>query len=292
MCEAEQCSECSSTNIIDDNTKGEIVCINCGLVISKTEPTPPQNRTPPTTTKNTKPHPIAYTNPLGTKTPANKRTEISTAYTIHHIIPQIDLPQTMQEMAITYMQKLYSATKKHNPKKIRFTKNELTTISIWTTIKQQNYPLSSDEYLKKLAPYIKIKNLMKIEKRANYFIPNQNRTTNIPLVTAHITKIAAQLENTIHIESAYANKISTYAIQIIHANPSIITTRRANLVAASALLAADHLIAKRLRLIPLAKAANTGTGTIAKLAKTCKQYAPPLPPESAAIKFSHHLLKK
>ncbi|MCL2476596.1 TFIIB-type zinc ribbon-containing protein [Candidatus Bathycorpusculum sp.] len=292
MCETETCSECSSTNIIDDNTKGEIVCIKCGLVINKAEPTPPQDRTPPTTTKNTKPHPIAYTNPLGTKTPANKRTEISVAFDIHYIIPQIGLPLHMQEMAIAYMRKLYGATKKHNPKKIRFTKNELTTISIWTTIKQQNYPLSSDEYLKKLAPYIKIKNLMKIEKRASYFIPNQNRTTNIPLVTGHITKIAAQLETDIHIESAYANKISTYAIQIIHTNPGVITSRRANLVAAAALLAADHLLAKRLRLIPLAKVANTGTGTIAKLAKTCMRYAPALPPESAAIKFSHNLLKK
>ncbi|MDR2707543.1 MAG: hypothetical protein LBB87_02190, partial [Nitrososphaerota archaeon] len=104
MCETEQCSECSSTNIIDDNTKGEIVCKNCGLVINKTEPTPPQNRTPPTTitNKNTQPHPIAYTNPLGTKTPSNKRTELSTTYTIHHIILQIGLPLHMQETAITY----------------------------------------------------------------------------------------------------------------------------------------------------------------------------------------------
>ena len=292
MCEVEKCSECHSTNIIDDDKKGEIVCMNCGLVVDKAEPTPPQDRTPPTTNKNTQPHPIAYTNPLGTKIPSNKRTELSAAYDIHYIIPQIGLPQSMQEMAITYMRKLYNATKKHNPKKIRFTKNELVTISIWTTIKQQDYPLSSDEYLKKLAPYIKIKNLMKIEKRASYFIPNQNRTTTISLVTAHITKIAAQLETDIHIESVYANKISTYAIQIIHANPSIITSRRANLVAAAALLAADHLLAKRLRLIPLAKVANTGTGTIAKLAKTCMRYAPALPPESAAIKFSHNLLKK
>jgi hypothetical protein len=198
----------------------------------------------------------------------------------------------MNPLAITHMQKLRHAIKKKNNPKIRLTRAELIIVSIWVTIKRLNYPLSADEYVKKLEPFFKVSNLMKIEKRANYFIKNQNRLPNIALVTGHITKIASQLEHAHLIDSVYANKVSSYAIQIIHTNPGIITNRRANLVAASALLAADCLLTKRLRLNPLAKISNAGASNISSIAQTCKRYAPPLPPESAAIKFSYYLQKE
>jgi len=291
MCENEKCPECKSTNILDDNETGEAVCMNCGLVIGKAEFTPPQDRTP--TNKNTSKHPIIYTSAaIGTKTPNNKRTELKIAIEIHHLIPKLGLPQNMDETAIHYMRKLRHETRKHNPKKIRFTKNELITISIWTTIKQQDHPISSDEYIKKIEKHIKIKNLMKIEKRANYFIKNKNRTTTIPLVTGHILKIADQLENDKHLDHIYASKLCSYAIQIIHKNPSIITNRRPNIVAAAALLAADQLIAKQLHLTTLAKAANAGIGKISNLTKTAKRYAPPLPKDCAALKLTYQLQKK
>ncbi|MDR0460574.1 MAG: hypothetical protein LBH62_03945 [Nitrososphaerota archaeon] len=292
MCENEKCPECKSTNILDDNENGEAVCMNCGLVIGKTEFTPPQDRTS-TTNKNASKHPIIYTSSaIGTKTPSNKRTELKIAIDIHHLIPKLGLPQNMEETAIHYMRKLRHETKKHNPQKIRFTKNELITISIWTTIKQQEHPLSSDEYIKKLEDYIKIKNLMKIEKRASYFIKNKNRTPTIPLITAHIIKIADQLENNKHLERTYASKLCSYAIQILHKNPSLITNRRPNIAAAAILLAADQLIANQLQLIPLAKTANTGTGKISNLTQTAKRYAPPLPPDCAALKLTYQLQRK
>jgi hypothetical protein len=133
---------------------------------------------------------------------------------------------------------------------------------------------------------------MKIEKRASYFIKNQNRLPNTILITRHINKIAATLENHHFIDSLYANKLCSYAIQIVLANPSIVSNRKVNIVAASALLAADRLLAKQLRLDLLAERANIGTGSLSKLAQICNQYAPPLPPDGAAIKFSNYLLKE
>ena len=54
---------------------------------------------------------------------------------------------------------------------------------------------------------------------------------------------------------------------------------------------ADELLAKRLHVKPVAEAANTGTGSVSELVATCKKYAPPLPKECAALKFSSYLFK-
>jgi hypothetical protein len=290
MCEVDCCSDCGSTNILDDTETGDIVCMNCGLVLGNVEFTIPSDRI----TKNIPNHPIVYTRAaIGTKISSNQLAELKLAIDIHHLISQLDLPSSMDQLAISYMCKLRSATQqKRNSRKIRFTRVEIIVASIWVTVKCLNYPLSADEYVKKLAPTFKIQNLLKLEQRANYFIKNQNRLPNIALVTAHITKIVARLEHNHLLDSVYANKVCSYAIQIIHTNPGVITNRRANLVAASAILAADGLLTKRLRLLPLAKISNAGAGNVSAIAEACKRYAPPLPRDCAAIQFSYYLQKE
>ena len=289
MCEVEHCSDCGSTNILDDTETGDAVCMDCGLVLGNVEFTTPSDRI----TKTMPHHPIVYTKAsLGREIPSSQRIELDVAKEIHYLISQLGLPSNMDPLAISYMCRLRWTMRKKNPRKIRFTRAELIAVSIWVTIKQLNYPLSAAEYVKKLDSFFKVSNLMKIEKRANYFIKNQNRLPNIALVIAHITKIATQLEHAHLLDSVYANKVSSYAIQIIHANPGVITNRRANLVAASALLAADCLLANRLRLTSLAKISNAGAGNVSAIAEACKRYAPPLPKDCAAIKFSYYLQKE
>ena len=298
MHKADFCPECNNTTILNDNEKGEIVCTTCGLVIGNTEYAPPPDRTP---TKNTQNHPIAYTSlSIGTKTQPYQRTELNATYDIIQIIQKLNLPRNIEHPAINHLQKLRHATTKqqqnkqtHKNKttKTRLTRTELAVTSVWTAIKSLNYPLTADEYIKKLQTFLKIQNLMKIEKRAAHFIKNENRIPNITLTTAHINKITNKLETNHHLDNIYANKLCNYAIQILHTNPGIITNRRPNLVAAATILAADKLLAKRLPLKTLANITNTGTANLSSLSETCKQHAPTVPPECAAIHFTENLFK-
>ncbi|MCL2476976.1 hypothetical protein [Candidatus Bathycorpusculum sp.] len=293
MSEFEKCIECGSKNIRDDNTNGERVCITCGLVLGNTEFAPPTERIPKTEPTN----PIVYTSTaVGTETEAAHHLELSTAHDINRIIQKLELPHNLEPLAINYVRKIRRQIKKQqqqpNTRKIRLTRTELTTWAIWTAIKRTNYPLSADQYIKKLQPFLKIKNLMKIEQRIGQFIKNENRIPNTILVTGHINQIAAKLENNHIINSAYANKISGYAIQIVQTNPGIITNRKTSLVAASALLAADNLLANQLHKKILAQIANTGTGRLSKLSETYTHYTTTLPKEWAAIKFSTCLFER
>ncbi|MDR1992983.1 MAG: TFIIB-type zinc ribbon-containing protein [Nitrososphaerota archaeon] len=284
----EKCPECHSTHLFIDNKNGEIVCKTCGLVLGSAEFAPPAERIPKTNPTN----PIAYTSLcIGTEIAPTQRTELNVAHDINHIIQKLNLPHTIETIAITYMQKLRRITNKQKNSQIRLTRTELTTLSIWTAIKLTNYPLSADEYLKKLQPLYKIPNLMKTQRRASYFIKNKPQIPNTTLLTGHINKLVSKLENNL-LDSNYANKINSYAIQIIIANPGILTNRKANLIAASALLAADELIANQLSLKTMAQVANIGTSRLSELTKTCKQYAPELPKECAALKFSCYLFKE
>lgn len=249
---------------------------------------PPPERIPKTAPNN----PIAYTRfCIGTEMESAQRTELNVAHDINHTIQKLELPHTLEPLAINYVQKLRRTMKHQNNHKIRLTRTELTTVSIWTAIKRSNYPLSAEEYLQKLQPLFKVINLMKIEKRAGYFIKNETRIPDPTLVAGHINRLTSKLENN-PIDNAYANKINRYAIEIVLANPGIVTNRKATLVAAAALLAADELLAKQVGLKTIAQAANIGTGRLSELAETCKQYAPTLPKECAALKFSSYLFKE
>ena len=285
----EKCPECGNRNIREDNANGERVCMTCGLVVGIAEFAPPADRIPKTDPAN----PIVFTSTaVGTEIESAHRIELNTAHDINRVIQKLELPRYLEPLAINYVRKLRHQMKQQNNHKIRLTRTELTTWSIWTAIKQINYPLSADQYIKKLQPLLKVKNLMKIEQRAGQFIKNENRIPDTALVVGHINQITSKLENNHLINRTYANKINSYAIQIVQTNPGSIANRKANLMAASALLAADNLLANQLRLKSLAQVASTGTGRLSKLAETYMHYAPALPKEWAAIKFSIYLLER
>ncbi len=260
--------------------------MNCGLVLDEVEFAPPADRIP----KRESNSPFAYTSfAVGTEIASTQRTELNVAQDIDRVIQKLELPRSLQQIAINYMRKLRRVTRQQKEAKIRLTRTELAVVSVWNAIKVSNYPLSAGEYIKKLQGIFNVEKLMKIEKRASFFVKIENRIPDAELVIGHINKIIAKLEQAV--DSAYASKVSSYAVQIVLANPGIITNRKANLVAASALLAADELLAKRLHLRPVVQAANTGAGSVSELMATCKKYAPPLPKECAAIKFTSYLFK-
>jgi transcription initiation factor TFIIIB Brf1 subunit/transcription initiation factor TFIIB len=286
MNEFDQCPECGSQNVLHDYDSGEIVCRGCGLVLGQGDFAPPADRVPKLESHNL----FAYTSfSVGTEIASTQRTELNVAQDVDRVIQKLELPHSLQQVAINYTRKLRRLMRQQKDTKIRLSRIELTVVSVWHAIKVSNIPLSADEYVEKLQELFDVDNLMKIEKRASIFVKIENRIPDADLVVGHINRIAAKLEALV--DSAYASKVSSYAVQIVLANPGIITNRKANLVAASALLAADELLGKRLHVKIVAKAANTGIGSVAELVTTCKKYAPPLPKECAALKFSTYLLK-
>ncbi|MDR0373117.1 MAG: hypothetical protein LBI79_06125 [Nitrososphaerota archaeon] len=272
-----------------DDVSGETVCMDCGLVLETGEFTPPADRVP----KNDPINPIVYTSgSVGTEIESFQRLEISIAKDIKWLVPILALPSNVTKNATNYVRKLRYVMKRQNPNKIRFTKTELTALSLWVTLKQMNHPLSYDEFSQKIAPHLGVVNLMKAEKRASYFVKNQTRVPDVELVTAHIHKIVAMLERERFITSLYANTLNTYAKQMIHTNQGIVTCRRAKLVASSAVLASDGLLAERLRLLSFAQWVNVGTAKLSSLAAVLKRSAPPVPPQCAAIMLREYFFQE
>ena len=287
MSEFERCLECGSPSVLHDCDSGEVVCRGCGLVLGEGEFAPPADRLPKVEPSS----PFAYTSfAVGTEISSSQRTELNVAQDVDRVIQKLELPRSMQQVAINYMRKLRRLMRQQKDTKIRLTRMELTVVSVWHAIKVSNYPLTADEYVKNLHGVFDVENLMKIEKRASIFVKIENRVPDVGLVIGHINRIAAKLEGIV--DGAYASKVSSYAVQIVLANPGVITNRKANLVAASAMLAADELLGKRLHVKPVAEAANAGTGSVSELVGTCKKYAPALPRECAALKFSSYLFKE
>ena len=291
MCEVEHCIECGSNSILYDETRGEVVCRNCGLVLGTFEFTPPADRI----TKSNSTSPIVYTSAaVGTKIGSAQQFEVNVAYDIDRVLQKIKFPQPTKHIAITYVRRLLRSIKQQTTatdQKIRFTRKQLTALSIWTALKQQKYPISYKEFTQEIKKYVGKVNLMKIEKHVAKYINNTPHIADVQLVTAHINKLVNTLENNAVITNYYASILNKYAIEMIHAEQPLLKGHRPDLVAASAVFAADRLIAEYFTLRAFAEFTDVGAGNLSSFAETFKRHAPPVPKESAAIYFIENLFR-
>jgi hypothetical protein len=175
--------------------------------------------------------------------------------------------------------------------KIRFTKTQLTALSIWTALKQLKHPLNCNEFSQKIMPLLGEVNLMKTEKRALQFIDHVPRISDVALVTAHINKIVNVLADNFVIDIHYSHILGKYAIEMVHAKHNLVKGRKSDLIAASAVFAADGLIAEYFTLRVFAEFVNVGAGNLSIFAEIFKRSAPPVPKESAAIHFTENLFR-
>ena len=291
MCEVEHCIECGSNSILYDETRGEVVCRNCGLVLGTFEFTPPADRI----TKSNSTSPIVYTSAaVGTKIGSAQQFEVNVAYDIDRVLQKIKFPQPTKHIAITYVRRLLRAVNQQTSptdQKPRFTRKQLTALSIWTALKQQKHPISYKEFTQEIKKYVGKVNLMKIEKHATKYINNTPHIADVQLVTAHINKLVNTLENNAVITNYYASILNKYAIEMIHAEQPLLKGHRPDLVAASAVFAADRLIAEYFTLRAFAEFTDVGAGNLSSFAETFKRHAPPVPKESAAIYFIENLFR-
>ncbi|MDR0373268.1 MAG: hypothetical protein LBI79_06910 [Nitrososphaerota archaeon] len=289
MCEVERCTECGSKSILYDETSGEAVCRNCGLVVfDMVEFSAPTDRI----TKSVSSNPIAYTNDaVGTEFAACHRLEVNVAYAIEQVMHHLCLPQATKLLAITYVKRLRRAMRQQTDPKIRFTRTELTAIATWTALKQLKYPINCNEFSQKIQPFLGEVNLMKTEKRALHFIESVPRISDVELVTAHINKIVNVLADNFVIDIPYSHILGKYAIEMVHAKHNIVKGRKSDLIAASAVFAADGLIAEYFTLRVFAEFANVGAGNMSSFAEIFRRSAPPVPKESAAIHFTENLFR-
>jgi transcription initiation factor TFIIIB Brf1 subunit/transcription initiation factor TFIIB len=129
-------------------------------------------------------------------------------------------------------------------------------------------------------------------KTRPHYINNTPHLADVKLVTAHINKLLNILESSNVITNHYASILSKYAIEMIHAEQTLLKGHRPDLVAASALFAADRLIAEYFTLRVFAKFTDVGAGNLSAFAETFKRHAPPVPKESAAIYFTENLFRR
>jgi len=133
---------------------------------------------------------------------------------------------------------------------------------------------------------------MRIEKRVTHYIDNTPHLSDTKLVTAHINKLVNTLENSLVITNHYASILSKYAITMINIQQTLVKGHRPELVAASAIFAADNLIAEYFTLRVFAEFTDVGAGNLSTFAETFKRHAPPVPKESAAIYFTEKLFRE
>ena len=105
MYKPKPCPECNTTtNPLHDQTTGEIICRNCGLVLLKTIAfTPPADRIQ----KHPSTNPIIYTSiAVGTEIDSHQYLERIIAKDTQWLVQQLTLPPITIQMAINYALKL------------------------------------------------------------------------------------------------------------------------------------------------------------------------------------------
>jgi len=287
LSEFDSCVECGSKNVLEDYDSGEVVCMSCGLVLGGSEFAPPPERVPKFTSSSL----FAFTSlAVGSEIDSAARTELNLVKDIDRVFERVQLPRIFVQAAINYAFRLRRARLSQLRVKTRFTCKTMSVVSVWHIINESKFPLSASEYLSRLGGVFSVEKLMKLEKQASRFLKVANQVSDPALVMGYIRKIASMLEEVT--DRVYVGKVCSFAIKLVFVNLGVLTNRKANLVAAAALLAADDLLDKKLHLKTVCRLANTGMGSVSGLAATFKKYAPELPKEYAASLFSNILFRE
>ena len=291
--ERDVCPECGSKNIIYDEETGEVVCGNCGLVLSDLTFERPRKSHPPTVWDY-----LSFRNTRD-KLKSKERTELTIAMQISLLCSKIHVPSVVKHESVITARKLLKKLRK--TRKVRFTCEELAAVSTYITCKKRGIPVTLREIStalgwKKTAIYTLLSRLSKYVTLPSRLIPP---VEYLPRIIAKISSFNGDLS------PQFLLCIEEYARQILKIAEEDeelkgeLERRNPLLVAAAAIYAADEKMGGRIiyKKVPHGRVKRSllyhVTGfdvSIVPLAERLERLAPRLPPES--FKYVYENIRK
>jgi len=254
----------------------EVVCVECGLVISDFELSPKQRNY-------NRPGLWNYTSfTLGSdRLTSKERTELAVATKIDVLASILALPGYVSAQAVVEARKILRAVR--GKAGVRFTAAETTIAAVWNACKIMKVPVSMREVAKTLRGM----GLDYDENRIFRLLNRASRIITLPCrlmqPTDYIPKIAAKLTG--KAEQRYLSTVERYAMAIAAVAEEVLKGRNPVYSAAATICAADKILGERIGWSAIAKVVDAGAG-LANLASKLTGLAPPPPSEAFELVFA------
>lgn len=274
MGEVEDTSECEHRRLV--KREHEVVCAECGLVISEFEPSPePRSFNRPDLWDYT-----SFT--LGSdRLTSRERTELAVATKIDILSSNLALPGHVSVQAMVEARRILRAVR--GSAGVRLTVAETAIAAIWNACKITKTPLSMREYAKTL----RATGLDYDENRIYRLLKRASRVMNLPRKLMqprdYISKITANLRG--KVSYIYLSTVERYAMAIAESAEDELKGRNPVYSAAAAICAADQALGGRIGWLAIAEVVDSGAG-LSDLASKLRELGPPPPSEAFDLVFA------
>ncbi|MCS7114105.1 MAG: hypothetical protein RMJ15_04130 [Nitrososphaerota archaeon] len=295
-----KCPDCGCDRLVRDGSAGEVVCVNCGIVVDEVEyaqgHAPKPNRGSFAAMGQLGSGKLGYIEVLrygGERYLRmlgrdSERTVISMATQIATIANRIGAPKAVEEEASLWARRILKAMRTKGRK---MSVDEIAAVSLWTACKLHSFPITMDEYVKALgwsggnngnSGGNGSKSLLKVINKAEGIMALPKVA---PDPKRYIAKLAARLEEAGH-NPRYIATVEAYARMLCDAAADDVSGKDPVCVASTALCVADEVmggVIGREQIVRLA-----GAGYSSSAAEAMKRKKPP-PTELlwSVFKFAH-----
>lgn len=288
-------SECLHKRILNDVIAGEIICLDCGVVLGKAEFAPP-----PIVRLNRKLKGFELTSyRLGTSLAASvkkkwscfdrqAKTELKVVLDVEKICDWLDAPSKVESQAAYVARKILKAMR-NGSRRVRFSFEEIAAVSVFLAYRFMTIPLSARRYAEVLSrnlyggkTYDKRK-ILRLYRRAVEIVGSPSYWGD---PVDYLRVISSRLER--RVESRYLSLIERYAVSIlrraVRSGKYLLCGRSPILAAAASLLVADKRLGDILGVKSIMEVAGV-SWNVKGLASWLEGFAPPVPPEALPYKF-------
>ena len=294
------CPECGSSYLVRDGASGEVVCRNCGVVVSETEYvapfTPEAARGSLAMTRLVAKPRFSEVVKFGSdgvrlarqigRLNGSERTEAVIANMINGLACKLSLPKAVEEDAMVTAKKILKGMRK---KRKRMTAVEISAVSLWNAIKVHGYPVTMKEYISLINVLItrrdgnggfRTKSFYRLVAKASEIAP---LAIKIFTPADYVGRLCAKLEGLA--DTAYLSAVEAYAVALCKTAEGELFGKDPVCTAATAICVADETLGGRIGIEKICKSA--GAGYSSSTAKILKKRKPPLPPmlQEAVLKI-------
>jgi transcription initiation factor TFIIIB Brf1 subunit/transcription initiation factor TFIIB len=246
----------------------EIVCAECGLVLSdiEFEHLPKRDRISLWDF-------TSFAETSDTLT-GKERTELTVMTYIDTLSSKLSLPKRVSADAMLNARKILSRMRLENH--VRLTSLEIAIAALWLAIKKYGMPVTMREYAKTVGFDFTANKLFRLLDRTIKLVSIKTKLLH---PKEYIPRIFARLSA----DPSYISSVELYAARITENVWEILKSRSPLLVAATAVYIADEYLGGRIGLKLIAKAAGVGVTSIIGLGPIIRKAVPP--PPTSAIRF-------